>query len=655
MLNNNNRCVDLLVYYAISLLVLVIFGLLYKSLFVVYNYGQFSALSFSQISYALFWGVRFDLASAAFLALIGSFVVWFSSRFTPSRQPALPVLALMLIFQLSLQTGDAIYFAESGRHVSYEMRDVLTDMSGLFMTGLTNHYSFIFISYALGISLVFFLLKWLQPVLSPFSAHASANISQPQKAEYFSEIKLVTILLISVVLVRGGVTSLPQSVISAFKIGDAQQAIITMNGAYSIVYGVINSSKEIDRVNVRLPEDVNVDQVMSSLYPLKSGTAPVAEGEYKRYNLIFILMEGWSADFMSSYGYEFETTPFYSQIKAKSLAPLGVIAGGVRTTEGMFATFCSQQNPLGQTIAQSSLQNNHYDCLPSILKRQGWHTAFFQGTHKETSGTGAFAQSLGFTDSFGKKDMPAGRYPHNYWGAHDSDIYDFLLARLDQMPQPFLVGVNTNSTHDVKVPGGVDAFFGMDNSLQQRQSVLRFSDQAMQEFFEKIKQKPYYKDTIFVLLSDHTHDQHKSLVSKYFIPGVIFAEDIVPATIINRYVSQRDFSPTILEILGLPASPSFSGKSFWSNKGNVYFADYFDSGSIGWISDDVLVETSVDNPAITRCYLFENGLLHTVQVECDEKYITESLNSLVFTSYSQNLLFKGETEKYYGFIQKNNE
>ncbi|MDT8281297.1 MAG: sulfatase-like hydrolase/transferase [Gammaproteobacteria bacterium] len=651
MLNKSNRTVDLLVYYVIGLLLLLIFGLLYKTLFAVYNYGQFSALSFSQILYALFWGVRFDLASAALLSFIGSVVLWFSCRFTPSWQTALPVLAFMLIFQLSLQTGDAIYFAESGRHVSYEMRDVLTDMSGLFMTALTHHYFFIFLSYTLGISLAFFLLKRLRPVLSPLPESTDTNSTRPQKPGYFSAIKLVVSLLVSVVLVRGGITSLPQGVISAFKIGDAQQAIITMNGAYSIVYGAINSSKEIDRVEVKLPEGSDVDQVMRSLYPLKPGTA-VAESAYKRYNLIFILMEGWPADFMSAYGYEFETTPFYTQLKEKSLAPLGVIAGGIRTTEGMFATFCSQQNPLGQTVAQSSLQNNHYDCLPSILKRQGWHTAFFQGTHKETSGTGAFAQSLGFTESFAKEDMPQGRYPHNYWGAHDPDIYDFLLARLDQMPQPFLVGVNTNSTHDVKIPDGVEAFFGVDDSLQQRQSVLRFSDQAMKEFFEKIRHKLYYKDTIFVLMSDHTHDQHKNLVTKYFIPGIVFAEDLVPAKVVNRYVSQRDFSPTILEILGFAASPSFSGKSFWSDQEDVYFADYFDSGSIGWISDDVMVETSVANPDITRCYSFEDGLLHTIQLECDKKYKTESLHSLVFTSYSQNLLFKGETENYYGFINK---
>jgi phosphoglycerol transferase MdoB-like AlkP superfamily enzyme len=367
-------------------------------------------------------------------------------------------------------------------------------------------------------------------------------------------------------------------------------------------------------------------------------------------------MEGWSADFMSSYGYKIDTTPFFSELKEKSLTPLGVIAGGLRTTEGIYATFCSQQNPLGQTIAQSSLQNNRYHCLPEILKQAGWHTAFFQGTHKETSGTGAFAQSLGFTESYAKKDMPSGRYPHNYWGAHDADIYDYLLDKLDTMAQPFLVAVNTNSTHDIQLPDAVDAVFGVANNLQKQQSVLRFSDQAMREFFEKIKHKPYYQNTIFVLLSDHGHGQHKNKVDKYLIPGVIFSEQrvsetLVPATKINRYVSQRDFSPTILDILGFSPSASFAGKSFWSDEADVYFADYYDSGSIGWVADNMLVETSVDDPATSRCYSFENNLLQATRVTCTEKHITDSLNSLVFTSYSQDLLFKGETENFYGFIQ----
>lgn len=656
-----NRRFNLHSYYFVSLLALVISGVVYKILFVVYNYSQFSSLSVSDTVYAIFWGLRFDLASAAFLSLIGCMVLWLFYRLekfnlAPSKNPASLLLLIMLLFQMSLQIGDTLYYAESGRHVSYEMRDALTDSYGLFMTAITNHSLFIVLSYLLAFVMVFIVWKLSGQLLSiPLSVTASNRPVMP-KLRFNFEIKMFSVLLLSVILVRGGVTGLPQSVISAFKIGDAKQAIVTMNGAYSVVYGVLNSTKEIDRIAVTLPDDINVKAVMNSLYPEIPEFDSAAEKQIKKYNLIFILMEGWPADLMSAYGYDKVTTPFFENLKEKAISPLGAFAGGVRTTEGIYATFCSQQNPLGETVAQSSLQNNQYRCLPDILKQYGWHTAFFQGSHKETSGTGAFAQSLGFTESYAKEDMPTGRYAHNYWGAHDPDIYDFLLDKLDTMPQPFLVGVNTNSTHDVQLPAGEEFHFGDANRHQKHLSMLYFADQSMRVFFEKIKTRTYYDNTVFVLLSDHTGGKHKSTAAKYFIPAIIYSESLIPANRLDRYVSQRDFSPTVLDIIGMPASSSFSGKSFWHDDQQrdqgEYFVDYFDAGSVGWLSGDTLVETSVNDPSVMKCYSIAGGLLSANSVGCNYDYKNNSMKSLVFTSYSQNLLFKGRTKNFYEFADK---
>ena len=287
--------------------------------------------------------------------------------------------------------------------------------------------------------------------------------------------------------------------------------------------------------------------------------------------------------------------------------------------------------------------------MPNILKEQGWYTAFFQGSHKETSGTGAFAQSLGFTDSYAKEDMPDGRYEHNYWGAHDPDIYDYALGKMDQMQQPFLVGINTNSTHDTRVPPGVAPFFGDDT--RDKRSVMHFADQAMKEFFEKLKEKPYYENTVFVLLSDHTGGKHKSIAQKYFIPGIIYSENMISAGKLDRYVSQRDFSPTVLDILALPASASFTGKSFYADEHEVFFADYFDAGSIGWIEADSLVETSVNKPSEMKCYSIEKGLINAYAVSCDDEFVARSIRSLVFTAYSQERLFDGKTKSFYDFFK----
>jgi len=649
MRDNRNKA-SLPVYFFTSLLALTIAGLLFKVVFVLYSAAQLSAVPSFDIVYALFWGLRFDLASAALLSLLSCFVLWFFYRLLPAKDPALFLLGSMLLLQMSLQIGDAVYFAEAGRHVSYEMRDVLIDASGLFMTAISKHGGFIALSYVLALMIMFVLLKLAKKILQ-----LASGISLLPEFKLKHEAALLSVVLLAVILVRGGVSGLPQSVISAFKIGDAQQAVISMNGAYSVVYGAINSHKEITRVEVNLPADVDVQYIMTSLYPeLPDFSAPA--NDVKKYNLVFILMEGWPADRMSAYGYEKPTTPFYASLKEKSIAPLGVISGGVRTTEGIYAIFCSQQNPLGKTVAQTSLQNNAYSCLPYILKQWGWHTAFFQGSHKETSGTGAFAQSLGFSESYAKEDMPAGRFEHNYWGAHDPDIYDFVLDKLDAMPQPFMVGINTNSTHDIRVPEGVEPFFGDENSEQKHQSILRFADSAMQEFFQKIKDKPYYNNTVFVLLSDHTGGTHKTTAARYFIPGIIYAENLVPKAEVSCYVSQRDFSPSVLDLLGLPASPSFAGESFLPKPESLpsydrHFADYFDAGTIGWLSENRLVETSVANPSEMKCYSIADGLLHAQSLSCDEQHKAQSIKSLVFTSHSQHLLFSGETQKFYSFYE----
>jgi len=651
MSGNKKSRIDILVYFFISLLALLVTGIVFKVVFVVANNDQFTSLKAIEIIYALFWGLRFDLASAAFFSLISSIALWLSYRLTVRKNPAVLLLAFGLTLQLSLQISDAMYFAEAGRHVSYEMRDVFTDASGLLMTAVSKHLMFIALGYLLGTILVFTLLAIARKI-----SVSSIKIIPPTRFKLQPEVGLLVVLILSLLFLRGGVTGIPQSVISAFKIGDAKQAIIAMNGSYSVVYGALNSSKEIDRVAVKLPDNINSDAVLRTLYPGASSRlfeqTVNPDAGIKKYNLIFILMEGWPADFMSAYGYEIDTTPFFAALKEKSFAPLGVIAGGVRTSEGIYATFCSQQNPLGETVAQSSLQNNPYECLPEILKQQGWQTAFFQGTHKETSGTGAFAQSLGFTESFAKEDMPTGRYEHNSWGAQDPDIYDFVLDKLDAMPQPFLIGINTNSTHDIVLPSSIEPAFGNANSEQKHQSVLHFSDQAMSAFFSRIKDKPYYKDTVFVLMSDHTHDKHKSIAAKYFIPGIIYSENNIPAKKLNRYVSQRDIAPTILDLLTLPAAPSFAGKSLFSADKDVYFADYFDAGTVGWIKDFSLVETSVTDPAKMRCYSIEKGLLHASPASCDEAAFKNSAESLVFTAYSQHLLFDGKTKNFYRFLER---
>ena len=652
----------LLLFYWASLFALTLAGFVFKVIFFFYNRTSIGELSLSEVVHALIWGLRFDLAAAAMISLVLCLLLWPIYRVGQRKKsgsdifidkPRISVLArnffiLALITQMALQVGDAMYFVDAGRHVSYEMRDVVADASGLFMTAVTQHGIFILSSIVLGLitlAMILFVLR------SPFARiKRNTSFSLPFNLQY--EASFFLILFVSVILVRGGFGGLPQSVITAFKVGDAKQAIIAMNGGYSVVYGVLNSSKEVHPIKVSMPTNLDVDAVMRQLYPQHPARKINQTDELRPYNVVFLFLEGWPAELMASSGYDLETTPFFDSLIKKSFAPTGVIAGGTRTTEGLFVTLCSQQNPLGATVAQSSLQNFEYQCLPHILKKQGWYTAFFQGTHEDTSGTGAFAQSLGLLNSYAKEHMAEGRYERNYWGVHDPDIYDFVLDKIDAMPQPFMVGINTNSTHDSKLPKGVEPHFRDIGSRDKKVNILHFADQALAEFFDKLKQKPYYKNTVFVLLSDHTSGKRTNPQSRYLIPGIIYSEELVKAGRLERYASQRDFAPTLLDILNLEPSTSFAGKSLYGAEDDEYFAEYYSAGSIGWLNGDLMVETNIARPDIFKCYSLTPGLLQADEMECDSRGRQLSRQSLAFTAYSQAQLFKGRTKQFYHFLSK---
>jgi len=178
----------------------------------------------------------------------------------------------------------------------------------------------------------------------------------------------------------------------------------------------------------------------------------------------------------------------------------------------------------------------------------------------------------------------------------------------------------------------------------------------MREFFDKLKNKPYYKNTLFVFMSDHTSGRRSNSFAKYLIPGAIYGEAIVPVKKLDQFVSQRDIAPTILEILGLPASFSFAGKSFYSptekESDDEYFSDFYNSGNISWVRGREIVETNISQPEIVNCYSIDVETMMALGKECDAQSEQLSEQSLVFTSYSQERLFKGETEQFYRFLNE---
>lgn len=616
-----------------SLLFLLAVTWLGKAAFAVYHRELFGTLALPQQAYALLWGLRFDLALAAAFALLAFLAAHLVFRLAhqPLQRPLRWFTLSGALLLIGLHGGDTLYFSEAGRHLGYELKDGANSAGELARMALFSYTA----------TLIAHLIAMVIAGYAGWHLLASdATPARPTRRwqHLAPEGQLFAVLLLAALAVRGGWQAVPMEPLHAQQIGNGQQATLALNGVYNALFSSVTPYAIRPLITAApTPEQLALVRAMYADYapqPLPRPEVP--------YNVVILFLESWSAAWMASYGHDQVTTPFFDELRAQSLTTHGMLAGGHRTTEGLFATLCSAQNPLGQTVAQSQLQNYSYRCLPHILRDEGYASAFFQGTRKNTSGTGAFAQLLGFTDSYGWEDLRGRplRHAENSWGMHDPDIYDFALEKMRTLPQPFLIGINTNTTHDSQIPAGVTPAFGADTAINRYLSNLHFADAALRDFQQAVSAE--FGPTLFVILADHAGLPSPRAFTNHLIPFAIHGPGVPPRES-PHYHSQRDIAPTALDLLGLPAAPGHTGMSLLS-AGATSYADYYESGTVGWVEGNRLVRRDISSATCTACTLAN----HVCQAPapCSAGDRPQADRAMAATTLMQSLLFDGKMGEF---------
>lgn len=600
--------------------------LITKFIFTFYLGEQFSDFSTLELIYAIFWGIKFDFAASAIFAFVISFFDLNKKLFA-----FLSGIGIVTIFLT--QISDIFYFDESSRHVGYEITDMFEDAQSLFMTALSQHTFMTILAIVLS-SLIFLLIYKL-----------FKTIEESKINKYFF-LKKFFIILLTVFFIRGMFQHIPLHPWQANEIGNTQLANISLNSIYNIVYSLVNQKKKLAQAKLEKLDNDTINLSLKEIYKDTKNVNMRLPLINTKPNVVFFFLEGWSAKFMSAYGYPKKTTPVFDSILEKSLHSRFMIANGRRTTEGIFATLVSYQNPLGKSVAKTQLQNYNYDSIIYKFNEEGYDSAFFQGSSKDTSGTGSLVNNLGFKQSYGKRDVKERIYEENYWGIQDTDLYNFVENKIEkkEIKEPFVLGINGATTHDIKTPKGyIKQNFSEKSGFNDKLNALNYSDFATGEFIKNIEKK--YPNTIFVLFADHCTGTIKGNMENYMIPFAIYSKKLIEPRKIDVITSQRDIAPTVYDLVFGDYNKemqNFTGKSLISNKN--FYTDYFRYGTLGWIEDNDVIEL---NTATNKLECFKLNNLEKESTECiNKKHQPMKKRALSLTNKSQQLLFKGKTVEF---------
>ena len=99
-----------------------------------------------------------------------------------------------------------------------------------------------------------------------------------------------------------------------------------------------------------------------------------------------------------------------------------------------------------------------------------------------------------------------------------------------------------------------------------RTGAVKYTDYALGKFLKTIEKKPWFKNTIIVIVADHCASSagEKDLeVKEYKIPLFIYNPYIIKATKVETLMSQIDYLPTLFGLLNFSYESKFYGKDIF--------------------------------------------------------------------------------------------
>lgn len=341
-----------------------------------------------------------------------------------------------------------------------------------------------------------------------------------------------------------------------------------------------------------IKKQLGADGAPENLYNIKRTIKPA--GEEKRLNIVLITVESLSADFLATFGNKENITPYMDEWFKEGLLFTNFYATGTRTIRGLESLTLSIPPTPGQAIVKRP-DNGKLFSFGRVLQQKGYDTAFLYGGRGYFDNMNAFYSGNGYrivdqTD-FTKEEITF----TNAWGVSDDIIFNRTLKEADkdfQDHKPFFFQIMTTSNHRPYTypEGKIDLPSG-----SGRQGAVKYTDFAIHQFIEQAKTKPWFDDTVFVMVADHCAGSARKTelpVDKYHIPLFIYAPKHVPAIRNDIVSSQIDVAPTVLSFLNLSYESQFYGHDIMQmhqGEGRALVSNY---QKLGLFKDNKLVYLS---------------------------------------------------------------
>ena len=503
---------------------------------------------------------------------------------------------------------DSVFFQYTGRRTTSSVFSEFSNegnITSIMLNEAFHHWYLVLVFIAL---VVILWRCYTKPRLDAFGSIR----------EYYACMSLALLLSIplSIYGIRGRIRLRPINIIDAYEFVERPvEASLVLNTPFSMI-------RSINKKVYITPDYLPAEQLEAIYSPIHH---PVVDSlGHPGKNVVILIVESMGKVGIGSFNPEMDGgnykgyMPFIDSLIPKALTYKYSFANGRISMDAM-PSILAGLPMMVEPIFLSPASLNDFEGLPEILTGLGYESAFLHGAKNGSMSFNSFAQTVGYQHYCGLNEYC--QSPNfggmNDWDGHwaiwDEPFLQYTIDVINGMKEPFLATTFTATSHhpfnvpeqyrdSLKEEGGMPIY-----------KCFRYTDLALRRFFERASKQPWYNNTVFVIVADHTCNNNRETyltdIGTYSIPIIFYTPDgsIAPSMRDDIIAQQTDITPTLLHMLGYDRPYFAFGDDLLSVEPSSTWAFNYNAGIYQLVMGDLLLQ--FDGNKTTAVYRFKTDRL----------------------------------------------
>ncbi len=538
-------------------------------------------IEFSDVFASFWYALPLDISTAAYILIIPFLILFVQSFYSAKWINKITVTysLLMLFAYILITVSELGIYDEWKTKLQYKALLYLSHPDEIFNSSETKTF-FILIGIFI---LEYSFTSWI------YLKFIYIRILKPAHSIIFSGVFLLLTSVILFLGIRGGFGEIPITQSKSYFSKHNFVNLASVNTGYSLLISTIENYKFKNKNPFEFYDKTEARNRVDNLLKVENDTT-INILKTKHPNIVLLILESWSADLIQTLGGKEGITPQFRKLEKQGLLFTNLYASGNRSEQGMSAIFSGFPATPITAITHNLDKIIKLPSLINTLKDDGYSTRYYFGGDLMYGGINSYISVVGFDiikegHDF-SSDLPRGKL-----GIPDEYLLNEQIKDLGTAKQPFFAALFTLSTHSPYDQPMKDVISWAKTKGQNGYlNSAYYTDRCLGEYFAKAKKQPWYSNTLFILVADHSHNSYKhwSVNSKEYrkIPLLLYGDvlkDEYKGSTVDIIGSQTDIGTTLMSQLGID-NPDF----YWSR--NLFnptinnFAFYEATDGVGWIT-----------------------------------------------------------------------